>query len=94
MNYYSRAYYKMATAYSKFILSLFVEQIVEIYNNYAFDTEIIVASIRNPMHVLDSALAGAHIATIPFNVLSKLAAHPMTDKGIQAFMDDWNKAQN
>jgi transaldolase len=69
-----------------------VEQIVTIFDNYAYNTEVIVASIRNPMHVLDSALAGAHIATIPYNVLSKLAAHPLTDKGIQAFMDDWNKA--
>lgn len=71
---------------------LLVEQIVEIYSNYAYDTEIIVASIRNPLHVLDAALVGADISTIPFNVLSKLAAHPLTDKGIQAFMDDWNKA--
>lgn len=71
---------------------LLVEQIVEIYSNYAFDTEIIVASIRNPLHVLDAALMGADIATIPFNVLSKLAAHPLTDKGIKAFLDDWNKA--
>ncbi|HAO20587.1 MAG: fructose-6-phosphate aldolase [Desulfobacteraceae bacterium IS3] len=70
-----------------------IEQIVAIYDNYGFDTEIIVASIRNPLHVLDSALMGAHIATIPFNVLSKLAAHPLTDKGIKAFMDDWNKAK-
>jgi len=72
---------------------LLVEQIVEIYGNYAFDTEIIVASIRNPLHVLESALMGADIATIPFSVLSKLAAHPMTDKGLQAFLDDWNKAK-
>ena len=71
---------------------LLVEQIVEIYSNYAYDTEIIVASIRNPLHVLDAALVGADISTIPFNVLSKLAAHPLTDKGIQAFLDDWNKA--
>ncbi|MFP4446615.1 MAG: fructose-6-phosphate aldolase [Desulfosudaceae bacterium] len=68
-----------------------VEQIVEIYSNYAFDTEVIVASIRNPLHVLESALIGADIATIPFKVLDKLAAHPMTDKGIQAFLDDWEK---
>jgi transaldolase len=68
-----------------------VQQIVDIYENYDFDTEIIVASVRNPIHVLDSALMGAHIATIPFKVLSKLAAHPLTDKGIQAFLDDWNK---
>lgn len=72
---------------------LLVEQIVEIYSNYAFDTEIIVASVRNPLHVLDSALIGADIATIPFDVLAKLAAHPLTDKGIKAFIDDWEKSQ-
>jgi len=68
-----------------------VEQIVDIYDNYGLETEIIVASIRNPLHVLESALMGADIATIPFNVLAKLAAHPMTDKGIKAFLDDWDK---
>jgi transaldolase len=72
---------------------LLVEQIVEIYSNYAFDTEIIVASIRNPLHVLESALMGADIATIPFSVLGKLAAHPLTDKGLKAFLDDWNQAK-
>jgi len=70
-----------------------VEQIVEIYNNYAFDTEVIVASVRNPLHVLDSALVGADIATIPFDVLAKLAAHPLTDKGIKSFMADWDNMQ-
>lgn len=70
---------------------LLVEQIVDIYNNYAFDTEVIVASIRNPLHVLEAALMGADIATIPFSVLSKLASHPLTDKGIAAFMADWEK---
>jgi hypothetical protein len=69
-----------------------IEQIAEIFANYAYDTEIIVASIRNPLHVLDAALAGADIATIPFSVLSKLASHPLTDKGIQAFLADWDKA--
>jgi transaldolase len=73
---------------------LLVEQIFEIYNNYAFNTEIIVASIRNPLHVLDAALIGADIATIPFNVLKKLAHHPMTDKGLKAFLDDWEKTKN
>lgn len=68
-----------------------VEQIVEMYGNYGYETEIIVASVRNPLHVLDSALMGADIATIPFNVLSKLAAHPLTDKGLKSFLDDWNK---
>lgn len=72
---------------------LLVEQIVDIYSNYNFSTEIIVASIRNPLHVLDSALAGADIATIPFNVLGKLAAHPLTDRGLKAFIDDWNKSR-
>jgi transaldolase len=72
---------------------LLVEQIVEIYSNYAFDTEIIVASIRNPLHVLESALIGADIATIPFNVLSKLASHPLTEKGLKSFLDDWSKSQ-
>lgn len=71
---------------------LLVEQLVDMYGNYGFETEIIVASVRNPLHVLEAALMGADIATIPFNVLSKLASHPMTDKGIKAFMDDWNKA--
>lgn len=70
-----------------------VEQIVEIYSNYAFDTEIIVASVRHPLHVLDAALMGADIATLPFSVLGKLAAHPLTDKGLKAFLDDWSKAQ-
>ena len=70
-----------------------VDQIVEIYGNYAFETEIIVASIRNPIHVLDAALIGADIATIPFNVLAKFAAHPLTDKGIKTFLEDWNRAK-
>ena len=70
---------------------LIVEQIVEIYSNYGYDTQIIVASVRNPLHVLDSAMMGADIATIPFNVLGKLAAHPLTDKGLKSFLDDWNK---
>ena len=70
---------------------LLVEQIVDIYGNYGFETEVIVASIRNPLHVLDSALIGADIATIPFNVLKKLASHVLTDKGIKAFLSDWKK---
>ncbi|CCK80613.1 MULTISPECIES: fructose-6-phosphate aldolase [Desulfobacula] len=68
-----------------------VEEIAQIFTNYDFDTQIIVASVRNPLHVLDSALLGADIATIPYGVLKKLAAHHMTDKGIDAFMADWNK---
>lgn len=68
-----------------------IEEIAQIYANYDFDTQIIVASVRNPLHVLDSALLGADIATIPYGVLKKLASHHMTDKGIDAFMADWNK---
>ncbi|MFO8112076.1 MAG: fructose-6-phosphate aldolase [Desulfosalsimonadaceae bacterium] len=68
-----------------------IEQIATIYDNYGFQTEIIVASIRNPIHVLESALIGADIATIPYDVITKLASHPLTDKGIQAFLADWDK---
>ena len=68
-----------------------IEEIAQIYANYDFDTQIIVASVRSPLHVLDSALIGADVATIPYSVLKKLASHHMTDKGIDAFMADWNK---
>ena len=68
-----------------------IEEIVDIYENYGFETEVIVASIRNALHVKTSALMGAHVATIPHSVLSKLASHHMTDKGIDAFMKDWEK---
>ncbi len=68
-----------------------VEEIVQIYGNYGFATEVIVASVRNALHVKTAALIGADIATIPYKVLSKLAAHHMTDKGIDAFMKDWEK---
>ncbi len=70
-----------------------VEQIIQIFRNYAFHTQVIVASVRNPLHVLASALLGADIATIPFSVLGKFASHPLTDKGIQSFLSDWNKFQ-
>jgi transaldolase len=70
-----------------------VDQIVQIYSNYDFDTQIIVASIRHPLHILEAALMGADIATIPFQVLNKIAAHPLTDKGLKAFLDDWNRSQ-
>jgi len=68
-----------------------IEEIVQIYENYGFDTQIIVASVRSPLHVLDSALLGADVATIPYGVLQKLASHHMTDKGIDAFLADWKK---
>ena len=68
-----------------------IEQIVQIFANYEIKSEIIVASVRSSLHVLDSSMLGADIATIPYGVLKKLAAHHMTDKGIESFMADWNK---
>ncbi|MEK6692882.1 MAG: fructose-6-phosphate aldolase [Nitrospirota bacterium] len=68
-----------------------VGQIVEIFDNYAFETEVIVASIRNPLHVVEAAMMGAHVATIPFNVLEQMLKHPLTDIGIKKFLDDWEK---
>ncbi|MCP4024672.1 MAG: fructose-6-phosphate aldolase [Desulfobacteraceae bacterium] len=68
-----------------------IEEIVQIFENYNFETEIIVASVRNQLHVLDSAMIGADVATIPYKVLMKLASHHMTDKGIDAFLADWKK---
>lgn len=68
-----------------------VSQIRTIYDNYGFSTEIIVASIRNPLHVVDAAMMGADIATIPFKVLIQLSQHPLTDIGIKKFMEDWQK---
>lgn len=66
-------------------------QILDIYDNYGYESEVIVASVRHPMHVLDAALMGADIATIPFKVIAQLAQHPLTDKGISLFMEDWKK---
>lgn len=66
-----------------------ISQIRQIYDNYGMDTEILVASIRHPQHVTESALIGADCATIPPKVLWQLARHPLTDKGIEAFLDDW-----
>lgn len=68
-----------------------ISDIVNIYDNYGYQSEIIVASIRSPQHVLDSALIGADIATIPFKVIAQLAKHPLTDKGIDQFLADWEK---
>ncbi len=69
-----------------------VRQILEIYRNYGFQTQVLAASIRNPLHVVDAALVGAHIATMPFAVLEQLMKHPLTDVGLKKFLDDWNKA--
>jgi transaldolase len=70
-----------------------VEQIRTIFDNYGYATEIIVASVRSPMHVLNAALVGADICTIPPAVISQLAKHPLTDVGIAKFMSDWEKAK-
>ena len=68
-----------------------IGEIVTIYDNYGFDTEVLVASVRHPMHVTQSALMGAHVATIPFSVLGKLAHHPLTQSGLEKFLADWEK---
>lgn len=68
-----------------------ISQIAEIYENYDFDTEILVASVRHPMHVLEAARIGADVVTVPFGVLSKLAKHPLTDAGLAKFLADWDK---
>ena len=68
-----------------------VEDIITIYDNYGFETEVIVASVRNPIHVLDAALMGADIATIPFKVIQQLTKHPLTDIGVEKFLADWKK---
>jgi len=68
-----------------------IEQIMEIYENYGMDTEVIVASIRNPVHFVEAAMMGADVATVPFKVLLQLAKHPLTDIGIKKFLDDWAK---
>lgn len=68
-----------------------VGDIVEIYNNYGFTTEIIVASVRNPLHVVEAARMGAHVSTIPFSVLKQMVVHPLTDIGIKKFFEDYQK---
>lgn len=68
-----------------------VAQIVQIYENYDFDTSVLVASVRHPMHVVEAALLGAHVATVPAKVLHQLFNHPLTDKGLKAFLADWEK---
>ena len=70
-----------------------IEEIIDIFSNYLFETEIIVASIRNPIHVLRAATLGADIATIPFKVIDQLAQHPLTDIGVRNFLKDWEKVE-
>ncbi len=69
-----------------------IRDIVQIYDNYGFATEVLAASIRHPVHIVDCALAGADVATIPFKVIQQLVKHPLTDKGLEGFLTDWKKS--
>ena len=68
-----------------------IGEMIEIYDNYMFETEIIVASVRNPLHVVEAARMGAHIATIPYAVIAQLIKHPLTDIGLAKFLKDWER---
>ncbi len=69
-----------------------ISDIVQIYGNYGYETEVLAASIRHPMHIVDAALVGADVATIPFKVIQQLVKHPLTDKGLESFLSDWKKS--
>ena len=71
-----------------------VEQTLTIFENYGFDTEIIVASVRHPLHVLEAALTGADIATVPYGVIMQLIKHPLTDVGLKKFLEDWERSRS
>lgn len=70
-----------------------IEQIVTIFRNYDFKTQVLVASVRNPVHVVQAALMGADVATMPFSILQQLSKHPLTDVGLKKFLADWEKMQ-
>ncbi len=70
-----------------------IEEIVAIYENYGLATEVIVASVRHPRHVIEAALVGAHIVTVPFAVVEKLVRHPLTDLGLEKFLKDWSRVR-
>jgi transaldolase len=70
-----------------------IEEIVQIYENYRFETEVIVASVRHPRHVIEAARIGADIATVPFGIMEKLIRHPLTDIGVERFLADWRKVK-
>lgn len=70
-----------------------IRQIVQIYKNYGYQTQVLTASVRHPLHVVEAALAGSHVATIPFKVLDSMFNHPLTDKGLAQFLKDWEKAR-
>ncbi len=69
-----------------------IEEIVQIYDNYEYETEVLVASVRHPMHVVEAALMGADVVTMPYGVISRLIQHPLTDIGLQKFLEDYRKA--
>ena len=71
-----------------------IRQILQIYKNYGFHTQVLAASLRHPMHVVESALAGAHVGTMPFKVLEMMFNHPLTDKGLAQFLKDWEKVKS
>ncbi|RMH71507.1 MAG: fructose-6-phosphate aldolase [Gemmatimonadetes bacterium] len=71
-----------------------IGQIITIYDNYDFETQVLVASIRHPMHLVEAALMGADVATIPYKVITQLIKHPLTDIGLQRFVDDWNTVKD
>ena len=68
-----------------------VRQILTIYENYGFSTQVLVASVRHPLHIVEAAMLGAHVATVPYAVLMQLAKHPLTDIGLKKFLSDWEK---
>ena len=68
-----------------------VRQILQIYKNYDFKTQVLAASLRHPLHVVEAALAGAHVGTMPYKVLDSMFNHPLTDKGLAQFLKDWEK---
>jgi len=70
-----------------------VRQIVQIYKNYDYKTQVLAASLRHPMHVVEAAMAGAHVATMPFKILDMMFKHPLTDRGLETFLKDWEKGQ-
>jgi transaldolase len=70
-----------------------IHQVVQIYENYGYSTQVLVASVRNPLHVVEAALAGAHVSTIPWKVLDQMFNHPLTDKGLAQFLKDWESVK-
>ena len=70
-----------------------IREIVQIFKNYQFDTNVLVASVRHPLHVIDAGKIGAHVVTLPPDILGKMLSHPLTDKGLSAFLNDWEKVK-